>query len=412
MWAATLLWAAILVYAVGASFDFGAGFWGWWESRRGMRQGAWVAERYVSPLWEVTNVFLVLIPVALVGFFPGAAYAYGILLLVPGSLILILLAVRGTFLVYGHTSEIHRRRTQVAAAWTGLLIPALLVLTLPVSQGLGVKGGGAGALWLDLPELLASPATHGFLVFGLTSELFLSALLLADLARVSGADSAFARYRRRALVLGPVMFIAAAGVWGLLPASQTWIHARLLQQWPWFAASFACFFGVGLLLGAYPTEGKTGGTGPAAGASAVFEDSAASGDSASSGASASFGASAIREEAPPARRRSSEMSSGSTAATTGWKAWRHPVRWAVVLAVLQYALAHWGYGLAHLPFLLAPSLTVEGAFAGPAMFRTLLVVLLVGLALFFPTFVWFWRLFMERPEPAPGDPETLDRPGV
>ncbi|MCL6576451.1 cytochrome d ubiquinol oxidase subunit II, partial [Kyrpidia sp.] len=79
--------------------------------------------------------------------------------------------------------------------------------------------------------------------------------------------------------------------------------------------------------------------------------------------------------------------------------------------VLQYAFAHWGYGLAHLPFLLAPSLTVEGAFAGPAMFRTLLVVLLVGLALFFPAFVWFWRLFMERPEPAPWDPETPDHPG-
>ncbi|HHY67542.1 MAG TPA: hypothetical protein GX517_10170 [Alicyclobacillus sp.] len=377
MWAATLLWTAILVYAVGASFDFGAGFWGWWESRRGMRQAAWVAERYVSPLWEVTNVFLVLIPVALVGFFPGAAYAYGVLLLVPGSLILILLAVRGTFLVYGHTSEIHRRRTEVAAAWTGLLIPALLVLTLPVSQGLGVKGGGAGALWLDLPELLASPATHGFLVFGLTSELFLSALLLADLARVSGADSAFARYRRRALVLGPVMFIAAAGVWGLLPPSQTWIHARLLQQWPWFAASLACFFGVGLLLGVYSKEVKTQTT--------------------------ASGFSSVQEEAPQAEQRGPGTPSEPATASTGWKAWRHPVRWAVVLAVLQYAFAHWGYGLSHLPFLLAPSLTVEGAFAGPAMFRTLLVVLLVGLALLFPAFVWFWRLFMERPEPAPGE---------
>lgn len=34
------------------------------------------------------------------------------------------------------------------------------------------------------------------------------------------------------------------------------------------------------------------------------------------------------------------------------------------------------------------------------MFRTLLMVLLIGLAVFFPVFVWFWRFFMEDRNPA------------
>ncbi|MDI3257950.1 MAG: cytochrome d ubiquinol oxidase subunit II [Kyrpidia sp.] len=371
VWAATLLWAAILVYAVGASFDFGSGFWGWWESRRGHRQGQWVAERYVSPLWEVTNVFLVLIPVALIGFFPAAAYAYGVLLLVPGSLILILLAIRGTFLVYGHTSQAQRRRTEVIAAWTGLLIPALLVLVLPVSQGLGVRG--APDRWrLDLAGLLFEPATYGFLGFGLTSELFLSALLLADFARVTGASSAYRRYRRRALILGPIMFALAAGVWALLPPSQIWMQTRLLQNWPWFAASFACFLGVGLCLRANSAAppAPPGPQQPVAGGVST---------------------------------KSPQKSPGPTpsgAIQGPLASWKNPTRWAVILAVFQYAFAHWGYGRAHLPYLLAPFLSVDSAFTDPAMFRTLLVVLLIGLAVFFPVFVWFWRFFMEDRNPA------------
>jgi cytochrome d ubiquinol oxidase subunit II len=44
----------------------------------------------LSPVWGVTNVFLVFF-VGIVGFFPDTAYYYGTAMLIPGSIALILL---------------------------------------------------------------------------------------------------------------------------------------------------------------------------------------------------------------------------------------------------------------------------------------------------------------------------------
>ena len=67
-----ILWAAILVYFLLASIDFGAGFFHLLSLRR--REGAEVRRAlhaYVNPRWEVTNVFLVMTVVAAAAFFPG-----------------------------------------------------------------------------------------------------------------------------------------------------------------------------------------------------------------------------------------------------------------------------------------------------------------------------------------------------
>ncbi|MDA6082971.1 cytochrome d ubiquinol oxidase subunit II, partial [Escherichia coli] len=57
-----------------------------------------VANRYLSPTWEVTNTFIVAIVVAVYSLFPTAAYTLGTVLLIPGSIILLLLAIRSAFL--------------------------------------------------------------------------------------------------------------------------------------------------------------------------------------------------------------------------------------------------------------------------------------------------------------------------
>ena len=105
-----------------------------------------VIQRYLSPVWEVTNVFLVFFFVGIVGFFPDTAYYYGTTLLVPVSLALILLAVRGAYYafatyglnhpgftyLYGLPDSCFRRRCrlfwsfQPAALWKWRERPVLL----------------------------------------------------------------------------------------------------------------------------------------------------------------------------------------------------------------------------------------------------------------------------------------------
>jgi cytochrome d ubiquinol oxidase subunit II len=329
LWALLLIWSVLLIYALAASVDFGAGFWSMYLM--GHSSGASdVASRYVSPLWEVTNVFLVLFAVGLVGFFPHAAFAYGTVLLIPGSLILILLTLRGSFLVFSYASRKWEKMCRVVSGLTGLLLPSLFVSVLPISEG-GFVTDAHGHYRLLFGKLVTSPVEYAYLAFGLATELFFSALLMADYSKQADNEHAYRTFRRQALRLGPVTLVTAVLVQVLLPSESAWLQSRLQAAWPAFLLSLLAFV--------------TG-----------------------------YGALWIK---------------GRKKDFTGLP------RVAVVAVAIQYAIAHFAYGWAHAPYLLYPFLTAESSFTNEAMFTALLVVLVAGLAVLFPAFIWFWRLFME-----------------
>jgi cytochrome d ubiquinol oxidase subunit II len=240
--AAGLIWFVIFVYALAGSVDLGATFWRMVFAHRGQAEAERVAARYVSPLWEAANVFLVLIAVGIVGFFPGASFAYGTVLLWPLGAVLILLALRGSFLAFAHAGPRPPRFFGDVAGVTGVLLPALLVSILPVSQG-GLVTGSGRDLRLAPARLLGSPDAYAYMLFGVAASLFISATFLCDYARTAGSAEGFRAYRRQASWAGPLM--VAAGTAALLLAPGPWLPGRLRPEWPWFAGSFACFI-VGL----------------------------------------------------------------------------------------------------------------------------------------------------------------------
>jgi cytochrome d ubiquinol oxidase subunit II len=312
--AAGLIWFVVYVYALAGSVDFGATFWRMLFRLRGKDEAARIADRYVSPLWEATNVFLVLIAVGLVGFFPGAAYVFGTVLIGPASLILILLALRGTALGYGYVLD--SRAVDVVGGVTAVLLPATLVLVLPISAGGFVSGGS-----LDVGTLLASPVTYAYLGFGLAAGLSISATFLADYARTAGSRPATATYRRIALWAGPLAIaVGAAAIYGV--HSEPWLDTRLLAVWPWFGGSLLAFLAA---LGALV---------------------------------------------------------------------RYSTRLAVLATGVQFGLAQAGYGLAHAPYLMYPTASTAASFTRPEMFTAILAVVIGGMALLTPAFLWLWRLFV------------------
>ena len=93
----SVLWIFLFGYVIIASIDFGAGFFNAYSLIRGNDHIlSKIIKRYLSPVWEITNVFLVFFFVGIVGFFPQTAYYYGTVLLVPASIALILLSIRGS----------------------------------------------------------------------------------------------------------------------------------------------------------------------------------------------------------------------------------------------------------------------------------------------------------------------------
>ena len=102
----SVLWLFLFLYVIVASIDFGAGFFNAYSAFTNKQHILTnIIQRYLSPVWEVTNVFFVFFFVGIIGFFPQTAFYYGTTLLVPASLALILLAIRGSYYASRHTER-------------------------------------------------------------------------------------------------------------------------------------------------------------------------------------------------------------------------------------------------------------------------------------------------------------------
>ena len=80
---------------------------------------------------------------------------------------------------------------------TGLFVPALLISALPVTEGGFIRETG-GQIMMLFDKWLTSPSVYLYMLFGLASELFLSALFLADYSREANDTEAYAMYREQA----------------------------------------------------------------------------------------------------------------------------------------------------------------------------------------------------------------------
>ncbi|MFX3622946.1 MAG: cytochrome d ubiquinol oxidase subunit II [Ectobacillus sp.] len=324
-----ILWAIVFAYSILGSIDFGAGFWAMVYANHKTLAGK-LATRYLSPTWELTNTVLVFVVVAFIGFFPHAAYTLATVMFVPVTLILILIAIRSTFMVFAYSLPRYEKTLRIISGITGLLIPALLITVLPVTEGAFVDFSGETEKLL-YGKLLSSPTVYFYMLFGLTSELFLSSLFLADFSREQGSEETYVVYRRNAIVLGPATLLTAILALVATNPDTSWLLENLVQYIPWFAAS------LGLFVIGY----------------------------------------------------SSLWWSNRAHSSLGWP------RIAILAVIAQYALASYAYGAAHLPYIVFPEVTVYTSFTKKETFYTLLILYAVGVAILLPGFIFFWNLFLK-----------------
>ncbi|MEH7414623.1 cytochrome d ubiquinol oxidase subunit II [Neobacillus drentensis] len=327
--AVTVLWGFVFIYAVMATMDFGAGFWSMFYINREKTKATNIANRYLSPTWEVTNTFIVALVVAVYSLFPRGAYTLGTILLIPGSLILLLLSIRSAFLVFSNIADEYKKPLTYISGICGILIPGLLISVLPITHGEYVHFS-TNRQTLDLAGLFSSPNEYAFFGFALTSTLFLSSLLLADYSKASEEFDAYNAYRRDALIIGPISLLMAFLIMITLKSEAAWIYNKMMNDLPFLYLSLAFFLigGLGLLIPSTKTK--------------------------------------IR----------------------GWP------RLSVIAITIQYLLASYVYGRAHLPYIVYPEVTIHSAFTDPNSFRAIFVTYIVGFAILFPGFIYFWSLFM------------------
>lgn len=244
--AISIIWGFVFIYAVMATMDFGAGFWSMIYLNKEHMKATDIANRFLSPTWEVTNVFIVAIVVALFSFFPGATFVLGTVLLIPGSMILLLLAIRSGFLVFSNTAK-ERKTLRYISGISGFIIPAILILVLPVTHG-GFIEKTDGIYNLNMSKIFSSPNAYSFIGFAILSTLFLSSLLLADVSNVAEEQDAYRAYRKSALITGPISLLFAVCIMVTMRNEANWLYSGMLNDFTWIIASFITFVIAGIAL--------------------------------------------------------------------------------------------------------------------------------------------------------------------
>ena len=328
--AITVLWGFVFIYAIMATMDFGAGFWSMVYINKEKTRATNIANRYLSPTWEVTNTFIVAIVVAVYSMFPTAAYTLGTVLLIPGSAILLLLSIRSAFLVFSNIAQEYRKPLTYISGITGMLIPGILLSVLPITHG-GYVNFHEEKQSLDLVGLFTSGNEYAFFIFALSSTLFLSSLLLADYANVSDEREAYRVYRRDAIILGPISLLTAVFIMLTLKHDANWIYIKMMDDFFLLMASLFFFIigGIALFLPSRKNPGVKG-----------------------------------------------------------------KPRLAIISITIQYLLASYVYGKAHLPYIVYPEVTITSAFTDPNSFHALFATYIAGFIILFPGFYFFWKLFM------------------
>lgn len=237
----TVLWIFLYGYLIVASIDFGAGFFSYYsmltKKDHIINQ---IIDRYLSPVWEVTNVFLIFFIVGLVGFFPDTAYYYGTALLVPGCIALVLLTIRGSFYAFANYGVRKSRVYMFIYGMTGLFIPASLSTVLTISEGGFIEETSEGILFYA-DRLFTSGYSWSVVFLSLVSILYISASFLTYYAHKAGDQPAMEQLRKYSLFWsGPTIGASLLVFWGISKHNPEHFERTLEIGWM-FGASFLCF---------------------------------------------------------------------------------------------------------------------------------------------------------------------------
>lgn len=244
----TVLWIFLYGYLIVASIDFGAGFFSFYEklTRKKHVMNALIG-RFLSPVWEVTNVFFVFFFVGIVGFFPDTAYYFGTALLVPASVALVLIAVRGSFYAFNSYGAKDSIVYSFFYGATGLFIPAALSTALTISEGGYIEKTGEHITFLA-SELFTSFYSWSVVFLAVVSVLFISASFLTYYAAKAEDEAARKVLRKFALFWSIPTILASFLVFVAMRDHNPQHFENMLQQSYWFILSLLFFLGAVVLI--------------------------------------------------------------------------------------------------------------------------------------------------------------------
>lgn len=237
----SVLWIFLFGYVIVASIDFGAGFFNAYSLVVGKNHILTnIIQRYLSPVWEVTNVFLVFFFVGIVGFFPQTAFYYGTILLVPVSISLVLLAIRGSYYAFESYGSRGHKGYALTYGIAGLLIPASFSVVFAIAGG-GFVDMVNGQPVLDYWALYTSPYAWSIVVLSIAAVLYISAVFLTWYAYKAKDTKATILMRKYALIWAAPLMVSALGIIYEMKVINPESYDNMVKLWWLFAISAILF---------------------------------------------------------------------------------------------------------------------------------------------------------------------------
>lgn len=319
----SVLWTFLFGYILIGSIDFGASFFNAYslliEKQHILTN---IIQRYLSPVWEVTNVFFVFFFVGIIGFFPKTAFYYGTTLLFPVSIGIILLAIRGSYYAFETYGARGHKGYALLYGLSGLFLPASLSVVLTISEG-GFITVENGKPVLNYWTLFTDPLTWAIVLLSLTAVLYISATFLTWYASKAEDKEATKLMRKYALIWAFPLIITSAGIIVELRRHNPDHYEKIMNVWWMFAISFILF---------------------------LF---------------------------------------------TVWFLWnKRNYGKAFILLIIQFALAFFGYGISHYPYLLYPHVTLYDSFTNQSMAISLIIAFILGFCILVPALYLLLKLFL------------------
>lgn len=244
----SILWLIIFVYIVITSIDFGAGFYtyyGKWQRKE--RKLVTLISGYLSPLWEVANILLILFIVGMIILFPSMSYYYGTTFILPGGIAMFLVMLRSSYYAFENYGAKDSRIYMFIYGVTGLLIPAAFSTAFVISEGGFIIEEG-GELTFHKWELFTSGFSWSIVVFAIINVLFLSACFLTAYAKRAKDRESFEILRKFALFWSIPYLISGILIFINLKSRNEEHFEHLVDIWWLVVGSLVCFIiGVGCI---------------------------------------------------------------------------------------------------------------------------------------------------------------------
>ena len=152
---------ALNAYVLFGGADFGGGVWDLLASGPRREKQRALISKAISPIWEANHVWLIVVVVMLFVCFPPAFAAFGTVLHIPLSVMLIGIILRGSafvFRAYSYGPAAEQRRWGQTFAISSVITPVVLGMCVGA-----VASGGVGSA---LPEVFTAPRSAAAASFG------------------------------------------------------------------------------------------------------------------------------------------------------------------------------------------------------------------------------------------------------